>query len=140
MIIFWLSQDSNVTPPVCLAAFAASSISGSRPMATGFTSWKLAKALYIVPLLFAYTGLISGSWIDRLTVFVFAFVGLFAFALAFVGHLFRPLNLWQRGLLVVCAAALFWPGLIWLKGGGVVLLIAVLITNRSESLPKRKFL
>ena len=55
LIIFWLSQDSNVTPPVCLAAFAAAGIAGSRPMATGFESWKIAKGLYIVPLLFAYT-------------------------------------------------------------------------------------
>ena len=26
LIIFWLSQDSNVTPPVCLAAFTAAGI------------------------------------------------------------------------------------------------------------------
>ena len=55
MIIFWLSQDSNVTPPVCLAAFAAASIAKTPPMLTGLTAWKLAKGLYIVPLLFAYT-------------------------------------------------------------------------------------
>src|SRR5690606_38898667 len=65
MIIFWLSQDSNVTPPVCLAAFAADGIAGTRPMATGLTSWKLAKGLYLVPLLFAYSPLISGSWPER---------------------------------------------------------------------------
>lgn len=43
LIIFWLSQDSNITPPVCLAAFAAAGIAGTKPMATGLTSWKLAK-------------------------------------------------------------------------------------------------
>jgi TRAP-type uncharacterized transport system fused permease subunit len=37
LIIFWLSQDSNVTPPVCLTAFAAAGIAGTRPMATGMT-------------------------------------------------------------------------------------------------------
>ncbi|MFC2164669.1 TRAP transporter permease [Acidobacteriota bacterium] len=133
MIIFWLSQDSNVTPPVCLAAFAASSIAESRPLATGLTSWKLAKGLYIMPLLFAYTGLISGGWLDRLTVFVFAFFGLFAFALSFVGHLYRPLNVLQRMLLVGSAVALFWPGAIWLKAGGIVVLIFVVITNRAKA-------
>ena len=35
MIVFWLSQDSNVTPPVCLAAFTAAAIAKSPPMATG---------------------------------------------------------------------------------------------------------
>ncbi|MFN7306530.1 MAG: TRAP transporter permease, partial [Acetobacteraceae bacterium] len=33
MIIFWLSQDSNVTPPVCLTAFAAAAIARTPPMA-----------------------------------------------------------------------------------------------------------
>ena len=60
LIVFWLSQDSNVTQPVCLAAFTAAGIAGSKPMATGFQSWKIAKGLYIVPLMFAYTPLISG--------------------------------------------------------------------------------
>ena len=44
LIIFWLSQDSNVTPPVCLASFAAAGIAGTRPIPTGLTSWKVAKA------------------------------------------------------------------------------------------------
>ncbi|MGB0732702.1 MAG: TRAP transporter permease, partial [Pontibacterium sp.] len=53
MIIFWLSQDSNVTPPVCLTAFAAAAIAKTPPMSTGFMAWKVAKGLYLVPLLFA---------------------------------------------------------------------------------------
>ncbi len=44
LIIFWLSQDSNVTPPVCLAAFTAAGIAGSRPMATGFNPGRLPRA------------------------------------------------------------------------------------------------
>ena len=43
LIIFWLSQDSNVTPPVCLVAFTAAAIAGTKPMRTGLTSWKVAK-------------------------------------------------------------------------------------------------
>ena len=49
MIIFWLSQDSNVTPPVCLTAFAAAAIAKTPPMKTGLMAWKIAKGLYIVP-------------------------------------------------------------------------------------------
>ncbi len=130
MIIFWLSQDSNVTPPVCLAAFAASSISGSRPMATGFTSWKLAKGLYIMPLLFAYTGLISGSWTDRIVISSFALFGLFAFTIAFTGYMFRPLNVLLRVLLFLCAIAIFWPGALWLNFLGVFLLFGIGIYNK----------
>ncbi len=93
LIIFWLSQDSNVTPPVCLAAFTAAAIAKTPPMLTGFYSWKLAKGLYIVPLLFAYTPMLEGSWSADLTVFGFAFLGLYAFAGAFQGHLENRLGL-----------------------------------------------
>ncbi len=133
MIIFWLSQDSNVTPPVCLAAFAASSISGSPPMATGFTSWKLAKGLYIMPLLFAYTGLISGTWTDRIVISIFALAGLFAFTVAFTGYLFGSLNVLIRILLILCAIALFWPGSLWLNGLGVCALISIGIINKKSA-------
>ena len=109
MIIFWLSQDSNVTPPVCLASFAAASIAESKPMATGLTSWKLAKSLYLMPLLFAYTGLISGGWGERLLVSAFALAGLLAFAVVFTGYLIRPVTLIQRLGFLVSAVGLFWP-------------------------------
>jgi TRAP transporter 4TM/12TM fusion protein len=134
MIIFWLSQDSNVTPPVCLAAFAASSISGSRPMATGFTSWKLAKGLYIMPLLFAYTGLIDGGWIERIVISSFAFVGLFAFTVAFTGYMFGSLHILARVFLFFCAIAIFWPGSLWLNCLGVYILFGIGIYNKKSAL------
>jgi TRAP transporter 4TM/12TM fusion protein len=130
MIIFWLSQDSNVTPPVCLAAFAASSIAGSRPIATGLTSWRLAKGLYILPVLFAFTSLIDGSWGERLVVFVFALFGLYAFSVFTTGYFFRPLNWPERLLLIPCAHFLFWPKPLWLNFAGLALLMFIAFMNR----------
>ncbi len=77
MIIFWLSQDSNVTPPVALASFTAAAIAKAPPMATGLASWKLAKGLYIVPVMFAYTPLLSGNWSEMLPVFAIGLVGIY---------------------------------------------------------------
>ena len=74
MIIFWLSQDSNVTPPVCLTAFTAAAIAKSPPMATGLQSWKIAKGLYLVPLLFAYTPFLYGTLVQQVSVFVAALI------------------------------------------------------------------
>jgi len=54
-IVYWLSQDSNITPPVCVAAYAGAAIAGSDPWKTGWTAFKFAKMLYVVPLLFAFT-------------------------------------------------------------------------------------
>jgi TRAP transporter 4TM/12TM fusion protein len=136
MVIFWFSQDSNVTPPVCLASYAASSIAGSRPMATGFTSWRLSKALYIMPVLFAYTGLISGGWGERIIVFVFSLVGLLAFTVVFTGYLIRPVPLWLRLMFLLCAAALFWPAGLVLKAAGLGLMClgtALNLKQRSDT-------
>jgi len=55
MIVYWLSQDSNITPPVCVAAYAGAAIAGSDPWKTGWTAFKFAKLLYVMPLLFAFT-------------------------------------------------------------------------------------
>lgn len=109
MIIFWLSQDSNVTPPVCLTAFAAAAIARTPPMATGFTAWKIAKGLYIVPLLFAYTPLIGGSTAQVLGIFIFALFGLYAFVGVMEGYLEGPLNPVARVLCLVAAIGLLWP-------------------------------
>jgi len=55
MIVYWLSQDSNITPPVCVAAYAGAAIAGSDPWKTGWTAFKYAKLLYVMPILFAFT-------------------------------------------------------------------------------------
>jgi len=109
LIVFWLSQDSNVTPPVALAAFTGAAIAGTKPMETGFQSWKLAKGLYVIPLLFAYTPFIGGSITDDLTIFVFALFGLYAFAAGLEGFMETKLRLLPRLLSFACAVALLWP-------------------------------
>lgn len=109
MIIFWLSQDSNVTPPVCLAAFAAAAIAKTPPMATGFTAWRVAKGLYIIPILFAYTPLLSGDWLLASQIALFAAAGLYAIASGVEGFAERPVSLWCRPLLFAAGCALIWP-------------------------------
>ena len=107
LIIFWLSQDSNVTPPVCLAAYAAAGIAETSPLKTALSAWKLAKGLYIMPLLFAYTALIDGSWSERLLVFGFGLVGLFTLTAAIEGYCWRPLNGLSRIVLLALSLLIF---------------------------------
>ncbi|MBE0495351.1 MAG: TRAP transporter fused permease subunit [Campylobacterales bacterium] len=107
LIIFWLSQDSNLTPPVCLAAFAAAGIAGTSPMRTGVESWKLGKGLYIMPLLFAFTPLITGTWAERVEIFAFSFVGLAAFAIAVEGFWDVKTSWFERLMFATIAVLLF---------------------------------
>ena len=48
--IFYFGVISSITPPVALAAYGASGISGANPMQTGFTACRLALSAFIVPL------------------------------------------------------------------------------------------
>lgn len=54
MIVYWLSQDSNITPPVCIAAFAGATIAKANMWRTALSAFKFAKFLYLGPLLFGY--------------------------------------------------------------------------------------
>lgn len=67
MIIFWLSQTSNVTPPIALAAFAGAGVAGAPPMRSAVEAFKLANGLFVIPLMMAYTPLLlspENDWRD----------------------------------------------------------------------------
>ncbi|MFK2823293.1 TRAP transporter permease [Arcobacter sp. YIC-80] len=109
LIIFWLSQDSNLTPPVCLAAFAAAAIAKTPPMATGMTSWKVGKGMYIIPLLFAFTPLINGTWFERFEVFGFALIGIMAFSIVMEGYWDKKMSILERVVFAIAAVLLLTP-------------------------------
>ncbi len=129
MVIFWLSQDSNVTPPVCLAAFTAAAIAKSPPMATGLASWKIAKGLYIVPILLAYTPILSGDWPTMLTIFAFALVGIYGLAGALQGWMEARLPFLLRIVAGAGGVACLWPNAILVNFVGLATVAAVLALN-----------
>ncbi|ADG92868.1 TRAP transporter, 4TM/12TM fusion protein [Arcobacter nitrofigilis DSM 7299] len=106
LIIFWLSQDSNLTPPVCLAAFAAAAIAKTPPMQTGLVSWKIGKGMYIIPLLFAFTPLINGDWFERFEVFIFAFFGILSFSIVMEGFWDKKMMILERVVFAVATILL----------------------------------
>lgn len=140
LIVFWLSQDSNVTPPVCLAAFTAAGIAGSKPMATGLEAWKISKALYIVPLMFAYTPLVTGDLMTVLQLGTFALFGIYASNAILQRYAEGPLAWWSYLLLIVGAAGAFYPGdwLFNIAGASAVTLVVFLSKPHStQPLPEQ---
>jgi len=82
MIVYWLSQDSNITPPVCIAAFAGATIAGANMWKTAFSAFKFAKFLYLGPFLFGYVPAFSldGSPWDIVKAFVLIIIGTYIYA------------------------------------------------------------
>jgi TRAP-type uncharacterized transport system fused permease subunit len=135
MIVFWYSQDANVTPPVSLASFAAAGVAGANPMRTAFTSWKLAKGLYIIPIIMAYRPLLGmGSGYELLHwqvvwTMVVTMLGLIAFASAIERYLMRRATWIETLLFWLAAAGLFWPSY-WTDGLGLVALAVVVAMQK----------
>ncbi|WP_425075077.1 TRAP transporter permease [Sagittula sp. S175] len=91
LVVFWYSQDSNVTPPVALAGFAGAAIAGSKPMETSIQAWKYAKGLYLIPLFMVFNEqiIIGGSVPFVLWGGGLAILGLVAFAAVLEGFLWE---------------------------------------------------
>ncbi|MCU7802220.1 MAG: TRAP transporter fused permease subunit [Candidatus Thiodiazotropha sp. (ex Lucinoma borealis)] len=82
MIVYWLSQDSNITPPVCIAAFAGATIAKANMWKTAFTSFKFAKFLYLGPFLFGYVPgfSLNGSTTDIAVSFILILIGTYGYS------------------------------------------------------------
>jgi TRAP transporter 4TM/12TM fusion protein len=82
MIVYWLSQDSNITPPVCIAAFAGATIAKANMWATAWVAFKFAKFLYLAPFIFGYVPAFSldGSGSDIIITFVLVFFATWSYS------------------------------------------------------------
>jgi len=134
LLVFWYSQDSNVTPPVALAGFAGAAIAGSKPMETSIQAWKYAKGLYLIPLFMVFNEEIILGGPLPLVIWsgAIAVLGLVAFAAALEGFLFGHMPIWMRALLVPGVVGLFWPDL-RIEIGGSVLIVALLGLNWAQA-------
>ena len=54
MFVFYFAVASAITPPVAIAAFAASTISKAEPLATGFASVRAGIVMFTIPFIFAF--------------------------------------------------------------------------------------
>ncbi|MGG7643777.1 TRAP transporter permease [Rhodovulum sp. YNF3179] len=132
LVVFWYSQDSNVTPPVALAGFAGSAIAGSKPMETSFQAWKFAKGLYLIPLFMVFNEpiIVGGPVPLVLWNGAIAILAIVAFAAVLEGFLWAPIPTWQRALLIPAVIAVFWPDLT-AEIAGAVLICGLLGLNRA---------
>lgn len=130
LLVFWYSQDSNVTPPVALAAFAGAGIAGADPMKTGFIAWKFAKGLYLVPLFMVFNPeiILGGSVLVVAWNILMAAAALGAFAAALEGYLFTHMRWFSRILAGIGTIAIFYPSF-QIEVLGFVCIIAVLLLN-----------
>jgi TRAP transporter 4TM/12TM fusion protein len=100
-----------ITPPVCIAAYAAAGIAQSNPIRTGLMATRLGIVALIVPFMFVYNPelIMQGSARQIILVAISAVIGVIALAGALEGYLFRRARWWERVLLGAGAVVLLAP-------------------------------
>lgn len=102
LFVFYFAIISAITPPVALAAFAASGIAKDDPMKIGFASCRLGFAAFIVPFLFASEpALIAvGDGMHIAWACTTALIGVMALAGGNIGYVLTKALWWERALLI----------------------------------------
>lgn len=111
LFIFYFGMMCMITPPVCLASYAAGAIAEASPMETGWESVRLAIVALIVPFLFVIEPslLLMGSVSKILLAITTAGFGCYFIGVGLSGYLFSRLSLWIRILFVTGGGFLLIP-------------------------------
>ena len=117
MFVFYFGILADDTPPVGLAAFAASAIAKSDPIRTGIQGFTYDIRTAILPFLFIFNTelLMIGieSWWHLLLTIITAIMAMLLFAAATQGFFFVRNHWWETVVLLLISFTLFRPGFWW---------------------------
>jgi TRAP-type uncharacterized transport system fused permease subunit len=141
LFVFYFGIIADITPPVALAAFAASGISGGEPIRTGVIAAKLAAAAFIIPYMFVLSPsllMIDTTWPQLIWVVGTAFAGMIAIGAGLIGYWYRKLNWFERVITFAAGIALIYPEGIYSYIGGVVFIVLFVLQwmKREKKVPR----
>ena len=114
--IFYYAVISAITPPVALAAYAASGIAGANAFRAGNTAFRLSMGKVMVPFVFVFSPSIlivtqDFTWQAFTLAVTGLLIGIWMLSAAISGWLFAPLWRVERIVLSVSAILLVVPSL-----------------------------
>lgn len=141
MFVFFFGILADITPPVCLAAYAGAGIAGANPMKTGVSAVRIAVAGFIIPFAFVTQPqllLEDATVTNFVPVFAATLLGMVAIGAGLAGYLLRPSSTVERLVLVAAGVALIAPNLVLSLLGLAVLVVIFAwqyLQKRSEQTP-----
>ncbi|MCF8032424.1 MAG: TRAP transporter permease [Desulfarculaceae bacterium] len=125
LFAFYFGLVSAITPPVALASFAAAGIAGSNPMQTGFHSFRLGIAKYILPFVFVFNPamVFVGDWYHIVSAVTGGFVGIYALTVTTEGWMLGRTGWPVRILMGIAALMMFHPDILTDLAGGVLAVV-----------------
>ncbi len=115
MFILYYAVLSAVTPPVAVAAYAASAIAQANPLAISVLACRMSVVAFIVPFSFAYGEelLLRGDWYMIMLATLSAGIGTVLLALAMEGFWKRQYSRPVRALIALVGLVFLAPALFW---------------------------
>jgi TRAP transporter 4TM/12TM fusion protein len=128
MFVFYFGIVADITPPVALAAFAATGISGGEPIRTGFNASRLAIAAFIIPYMFMFNPamlMIDTNVWEIIWIGITALTGMVAIGGGLIGYWYKKLNWVERIISLIIGLMLVYPGG-FVSAAGLGLFIAMI--------------
>jgi TRAP transporter 4TM/12TM fusion protein len=133
MFVFYFGIVADITPPVCLAAYAGAGLAGANPFMTGVRAFTLATAAYIIPYVFVMNPqmiLIDVKPLFLTICVATAIIGMIGVSSAMVGYLVRKAYVWERIVLFIAGLLLISPNITFSVIGSVLLIAVAVIQSR----------
>ncbi|WP_170557189.1 TRAP transporter permease [Ruegeria atlantica] len=112
LFVFYFGIMADVTPPVGLASFAAAAVSGGDAIKTGFTAFFYSLRTVALPFVFIFNTdllLIDVTWVEGITVAIFATIAILVFTAGTMGYFLTRSRIYESVALILVAFALFRP-------------------------------
>ena len=129
MFVFFFGILADITPPVCLAAYAGAGIAGANPMRTGVTAVKLAIAAFLIPFVFVVEPslLLQGTITELIPALATLVLGMMVIAAGLAGYFFGRTSALERALLLIGGVLMVYPHVVVSLAGLVLAVIAVVL-------------
>lgn len=114
MFVFYFGIIADVTPPVALAAYAGSAISGGNALKTGVNASKLAIAAFIIPYMFVMSPvllMINATPVTLAVTLFTAVIGMIGLSASLIGYFIDNMSILERILLFVAGVLMIDPGM-----------------------------
>ncbi|MFM1652274.1 TRAP transporter permease [Brevibacillus sp. B_LB10_24] len=133
LFVFYFGIVADITPPVCLAAYAGAGIARANPFKTGVIATKLALAAFLIPYMFVYNPVLILVDYKPVTLFfglLSALIGMIGISSSAMGYFIRRTQVWERIILFVGGAMLIEPHIISDVIGYCLVAIVLFIQSR----------
>ena len=149
MFVLFYAVLADVTPPVALAAYAASGISGANPFKTGLTAFGLASAGFVVPFVIVSAPIIlwlpalldpqaSFDYLRFAHIFITLLIGVVALGATVVGYFRSNSTLLERALTGVAAFSLLSPEVYSDLAGIAILAFLYIVQGKRNRIKEMK--